>query len=285
MRQIYRFLFLAVFCVSIQSPVNAQVRINEIGSGVDFMGSTKWIELYNAGSTAVETDTMQFCNWPAYSYISDSAVGVLAGTTEIPAGGYLVVSWSNIDPVSGELGLYNSVANGFGDDANIRDYLEYGAAGFVRESVAALAGIWSTGDFVAIPEAGNTLSYFEFGATTLEKWRQGQPTPGAANESPVGIEDLDVPTRSPIAAAYPNPFIDRTSVEFSLDTRAEATLKVLDTLGRVVFTSQPHYFDAGATHVVNVDLSGFPSGIYVYQLTLQGPDYVSSTSGTMTRIN
>ena len=57
----------------------AQVRINEVGyAGVDFMGATKWVELYNAGDSAEDVSELYLCNFPTYSqicllYTSDAA--------------------------------------------------------------------------------------------------------------------------------------------------------------------------------------------------------------------
>ena len=281
MRSFYALLSLGIIALAIQQPAYGQVRINEIGIGIEFNGADEWVELYNAGSIAVQTDTMQFCNFPSYAFISNTTV--LAGTTEIQPGEYLVVEWTGLDAFGGELGLYNSSFD-YGSDDNILDYLEYGAAGFVRESVADSAGIWTSGDFVPMPDSGNTLAYFEFGATALEKWRQGQPTPGAANQSPVGVEDLELPDQQILSRAYPNPFTSRATVEFSLDRSASAIVRVMDTLGRVVFSSEPEVFNAGSANRIEVALDILPAGIYIYQVQASATDFKATSSGTMTRM-
>ncbi len=261
---------------------SAQVRINEIGVGIDFNGTDKWIELYNTGSSTIQVDTMQLCNWPDYNFISD--LTVLSGNTNLAAGEYVVVAWSLITPGSSEVGLYNAAPNGFGVAANMLDYLEYGASGFVRESVAEEAGLWTAGEFVAFPEEGRTMSYFDFPPTRLEKWRQGQPTPGLANQSPTTLES-PVSVNDVSARVYPNPFTEYATIQVVGAERSSATLRILDALGRTVASYPSVALNPGETKEFEVSSFGIPAGIYLYHVTFDGLSGKTTTAGTFTRVD
>lgn len=62
----------------------------------------------------------------------------------------------------------------------------------------------------------------------------------------------------------PNPFADKTLIRFQLPRASEATLRVFDSNGRVVFT-QSSFFTHGI-HSVMVDLSAVQPGVLHYQL-------------------
>ena len=67
------------------------------------------------------------------------------------------------------------------------DYLEYGKAGFLYESVPAKAGIWKAGSFVPLPPGatewplGQTLAYGYTGNAPYNYWRADRPTKGHPN--------------------------------------------------------------------------------------------------------
>jgi len=62
----------------------------------------------------------------------------------------------------------------------------------------------------------------------------------------------------------PNPFTDKTLIRFQLPRASEATLRVFDSNGRVVFT-QSGFFAQGM-HSVQVDLAAVQPGVLYYQL-------------------
>ncbi len=64
---------------------------------------------------------------------------------------------------------------------------------------------------------------------------------------------------------YPNPFNPNTTIEYSLPNRAAVTLSVTDTYGRTVKTFELGVLEPGS-HRQNLDLSGFPGGMYFYNL-------------------
>jgi len=148
------------------------VRINEIHEG------DQWVELFNTGDASVDVSDLWLCVRPNYTQIAD--LNALSGSTTIPAGGFLVVEWDAIQSGEGEVGLYESDA--FASSDAMLDYVQYGAAGQGRASVAVAAGLWTEGMFVASAAEGQTLAFFGGGSTPVENWGFGAPTQGTANQ-------------------------------------------------------------------------------------------------------
>ena len=124
------------------------VRINEIHEG------DQWVELLNTSDAEVDVSDLWLCVRPEYSQVRD--LNVLAGTTTIPAGGYVVVEWSAIQSSTGEVGLYETDA--FADADAMLDYVQYGAAGQGRASVAVAAELWDEGAYATGAAEGQTLA-------------------------------------------------------------------------------------------------------------------------------
>lgn len=149
------------------------VRINEIHEG------DQWVELLNTGSEAVDISELWLCVRPEYSQIAD--LNVLSGNTTIPAGDYLVVEWDAIQSETGEVGLYETDA--FESTDALLDYVQYGAVGQGRASVAVEAGLWGEGTYVTAAAEGQTLAFLGGGSTPAENWGFGTPTQGAENQT------------------------------------------------------------------------------------------------------
>lgn len=85
------------------------------------------------------------------------------------------------------------------------------------------------------------------------------------------VERFDLGLRFPEMGTFelfqnhPNPFAEATDIIFNLPEASEATLKVFDTRGRVIFT-QSGYFDRGTQHI-SLEKSAFDAtGILFYQV-------------------
>lgn len=68
---------------------------------------------------------------------------------------------------------------------------------------------------------------------------------------------------------YPNPFNPSTKINFSLVEKGFVTLKVYDMLGKEIATLVNEEKAAGE-HTVNFDASNLSSGMYIYQLNVNG---------------
>jgi len=87
---------------------------------------------------------------------------------------------------------------------------------------------------------------------------------------PDGFLDADnprdiLPVQFALHPAYPNPFNPSTELKFDLAANGAASLKVYDTLGRVVATLFDENMVAG-THTVRFDGTAFASGVYFARL-------------------
>nr|WP_299000355.1 hypothetical protein [uncultured Allomuricauda sp.] len=160
--------------------VNRSVIINEVEYLID-----DEIELYNNGNIAVDLSNYWMCLGPGmYFRIGDAAAtDIVSGNVSLNPGEFLVISpvvLSAPDDAGG-LGLYAN-NDGFGNAANIRSFVQWGAAGNARESVAVEAGIWNAGGFVPRVEAGSSIAYDGEGFTS-DDWNQDStPTLGFSNE-------------------------------------------------------------------------------------------------------
>jgi hypothetical protein len=114
----------------------AQVRIAKLDP------STNTVTLKNYGTSNVPISGYWFCNYPAYGQVSN-----MTGVASLDAGEEVIINSSiNFNVGDGEFGLYNS--SNFGSSTAMEDYLQWGNAGHVRESVAVAKGIWAAGTFV-----------------------------------------------------------------------------------------------------------------------------------------
>lgn len=154
--------------------------INEVEYLVDDL-----IELYNNGTETVDLSTYWMCFGPGqYFRIGDAgATYVVSGSLNLAPGEFLVISPVSLQAANdaGGLGLYANNDN-FGDEANIRSFVQWGASGNARESVAVAAGIWNAGGYVPNVATGSSIAYDGEGFTSSD-WNEDEtPTLGASNQ-------------------------------------------------------------------------------------------------------
>ena len=75
-----------------------------------------------------------------------------------------------------------------------------------------------------------------------------------------------VPTIFALHTAYPNPFNPVTTIQFSVQTHGNASLRIYDITGKLVETLVDDFIEPG-NHSVQWHASNFSSGIYFYKLT------------------
>jgi hypothetical protein len=155
-------------------PSVAALRITEIHD------DEQWVELHNTGDAAIDVSQLFLCVRP--SYLSIAQLDLLNGERTIPAGGYIVVAWSQIRPDEGEVGLYRAATSDFGNADQILDYVQYGAAGQGRASTAGAAGIWTTGDFAPSSPSDQSIALLDdTNPDDASSWGAAPPTPGMEN--------------------------------------------------------------------------------------------------------
>jgi hypothetical protein len=86
---------------------------------------------------------------------------------------------------------------------------------------------------------------------------------------PVGVEATqnEIPLRFGLGQNYPNPFNAGTVIRYHLNVNGFVTMKIYDILGREAATLLNERKDAGS-YQLHWDASGYPSGVYYYQLTV-----------------
>lgn len=286
MKQTIQLLLLLLFASAGPADAWAQVRINEVGTnGVDFQGATKWVEFYNAGTAAVDVGSLILCDFPEYPEIR--GLSIIEGDTNIPAGGFLVLSWPDLDANNSndaEIGLYEAGTFDFNDATKMLDYIQWGAGNHTRASAAEEAGIWVASEFVPAPAVGQSLQYVDNSSTGAGNWMVGSPTPNSANTQATSIEEgSEVPDDFALLGNFPNPFNPSTTIVYELNQPGQITLSVFNVLGQNVVDlfdgSQP----AGRYEFVwdGKDARGMAmnSGVYFYQLSFNG---IARTSRVMT---
>jgi hypothetical protein len=86
----------------------------------------------------------------------------------------------------------------------------------------------------------------------------------------VEVINANVPSSFSLSPAYPNPFNPGTNIEYTLKTEGVTSLKVYSILGELVATLVNNVQQNPGTYRVRVDMSGSPSGVYVYVLEQSG---------------
>ncbi len=256
-------LWYIVLLLSLPALLQAQVKINE----VLYATSGDQIELKNFGTTAVDVSGWWFCS--RFIYTQLNSMTLMSGSLNIPPGGIVALSGKSLDDTSADLGLYNSAT--FASTSAMEDFVQWGAAGLGRESVAVSKGIWTAGDFIATVAAGHSIEYDGDGDASSDWVDQATPTIGAENGILTSVEDevASVPDKFQLKQNYPNPFNPETTIRYTLSEPAKVTLKVYNLLGQKVATLVQGVQPAGE-HRVAFDGRGLASGLYVYRLKSGG---------------
>ncbi len=89
-------------------------------------------------------------------------------------------------------------------------------------------------------------------------------------EMGINIEEPEkIPGTISLLQNYPNPFNPGTVISYDLASSGRVTLKVFDSLGREIVNSNEGLKKAGS-YSYRFDGTGLPSGIYLYQLQVNG---------------
>ncbi|KPM31850.1 Hypothetical protein I595_2350 [Croceitalea dokdonensis DOKDO 023] len=139
----------------------ARLVINE----VEYLGNR--VEIFNAGDAAADVSGHWFCFGPGeYAQISDLQ---REGDLNVAPGQYLSVSLDKPREAGG-LGLYS--VNQFTNADAIVDFVQWGAAGNPRESVAVEAGIWTAGEFVPVQRSAENSIIFDGDGQGAANWSE-----------------------------------------------------------------------------------------------------------------
>ncbi|MEK6151957.1 hypothetical protein WIW50_01790 [Flavobacteriaceae bacterium 3-367] len=162
-------------------PGEASVVLNEV---VYLDGE---VELFNNGDINVDLTDYFLCLGPGtYRRIGDLTV---TGNLDLAPGGYLVIDY-DMPMAEAGLGLYVDNSD-FADPGTIADFVQWGAAGSVREEVAVGAGIWTAGQFVEVSGNADYSLAFDGAGDAATDWAETTTvTLGAQNTITPPVPDV-----------------------------------------------------------------------------------------------
>ncbi len=208
-----------------------------------------WIEIFNAGSTAVDIGgfyiTDDLSN-PTLWHIPDTA----SDSTTIQPGEFLLL-WADKQPEQGIQHI--NLKLGAGGEA-IGLYLSDGIG-----VVDTLTYYAQTGDisYGRTQDGGNDWNFFD------------TPTPGTSNNGGTEIDDNEDENMTisefKLYQNYPNPFNPSTTILFDLPIAEKVAISVYNITGQKVATLIDKQMQAGSGKVV-WNAEGFTSGMYFYTI-------------------
>ncbi|MDR9416169.1 MAG: CotH kinase family protein [Gracilimonas sp.] len=244
--------------------------INEVNyNAADNFDTEDWVEFYNNSSESVDMSGWYF------SDSDDSHVFTFPERTVLNSDTYLVLTADNerfetyFPNVNNKVGDMDFGLSGSGElirlfdaDDKLVDHLTY------------------SDEFPWPIEAdgeGSTLSLSNPGFDNTEglNWAAstGNGTPGQENSDILvsnKAEEIDIlPESIAMEQNYPNPFNPETTISYSIAEQANVTLKVYDSLGRLV-TTLVNGYKAPGQYQVSWNASGHSSGVYIYRLEGNG---------------
>ncbi len=224
----------------------------------------EFIELYNRSSSAIDAS-----DWIIKDDNDFNSYTIPFGT-EIAAGGYLVIA-ANPDTIesfygiTGVLGPIGFQLNNTGDAVRVYDdegtLMDFVYFGNSDPWPSEPNGDGPSLSLVDPSSDNNDPSNWEAGG--------GYGSPGAVNTE---VEETDSkPTQFAIAEISPNPFNSAFSIDFSISKDCEIQINMYDINGRYIEEIFNGRTSSGG-HSLDVDMSGYPTGIYLIHL-----DYGSGT--------
>ena len=143
---------------------------------------------------------------------------------------------------------------------------------------AITAWRWDFGDGAISTKPSPTHTYRALGTYDVTLTTTDAADEVAVTSTQVTIASLEgtgtfgeVPETVVLEQNYPNPFNPATTIRFGLPEGQRVTLRVYNTLGRVVATLYDDASLSAGYHTTPFDASGLASGVYLYQLETSGP--------------
>lgn len=270
-------------------PQLGDVVINEIM--YDSFSSTdeEWIELYNTTDEEIDLSGWYITDDDVYPAAGEGDVVIPDGTT-IASGAYLVISWTDLTGISGEvicdpasgtqgsgpglgnsgdnIALYSSATGGTLIDGSLTDYYPDKSTSNTGASIERQNPSFAWSDAASWDESTNN-----YGGT-----EHIYCTPAAQNSNFVNSitgNDGALVNGFRLYANYPNPFNPSTTLRYEIPLHSgNAELTIFDILGKKVRTLAAGNIEAGQ-HQVSWDGRSdagrpMPSGVYFARLKADG---------------
>ena len=202
-----------------------------------------WIEIYNAGSEAVNLGGYYMADDLSDPGAMYQIPDTYPDSVTVPAGGFIVF-YANKNTDVSVLNLGFKLSGGgeqvglWDPSQNILDSITYGPQ-------------MPDTSYGRYPDGGDAWYFME------------TYTPGAPNVW-VGIKENKV--NASLMQNFPNPFAGETNINFSLDNADQVNITVYDVTGAKVSVITNQKYSAG-NHSVKWDASNLNTGYYFYRLT------------------
>ncbi len=139
-------LFCACLSLLMVGVTNAYAQANPRFSEVDPV--SKEVTVTNYGDQAIDLSSYWLCLGGG-TYVMIGDVSPVSGAINLMPDASVTLPYNFLQAASGGLGLYNS--SSFLSAAAMDDYVQWGAGGAQRESIAVMASLWVAGEFVDTP--------------------------------------------------------------------------------------------------------------------------------------
>ncbi len=239
------------------------IAINEINfNSSSSFDSGDWVELYNLG-----TDEVNLSGWRLTNLQNDEFS--FPPNSIISGKSYLVICQDTSKFISVFNRTHKVIGNFLFELDNIEDKIVI--YNNINDPMDEVHYNFNDG-WDSPPEPGVTLSLINPAEdnSIADNWgfSTNNGTPGFINEN-FSFVDIEVkPTSFEVFQNYPNPFNPNTTIKFSIPLEGNVTLKIYNLLGQLVLENELGYKDSGM-YAVNVNMSGFTSGIYIYCVSLK----------------
>lgn len=211
--------------------------------------TTDEITLKNFGSSAQNVSNWQVCSLFNYEQISN--LNIINGNMMMMPDDEITFTGFSLNDNASDLGLYNSSA--FGLTSAMQDFVQWGAGGQGRESVAVSKGVWSAGDYLS---SSGAIAYQGDGTENgIDSWT---------------TLSLNAFLNASQIILYPNP----TQGIIKLDNLSEQNLtniEIFNTFGQKVGS----FSNLSLVNKTHLDVSSLSAGIYLFKIYDDAESFVT----------
>jgi uncharacterized lipoprotein YddW (UPF0748 family) len=142
-------------------------------------------------------------------------------------------------------------------------------ASVVVSNPAHILAMTANTSYTDLP-ANITEKYFYFVAAYSRNWVEGLTAAPVEVSTPTSVDNGDFMVRNyALEQNYPNPFNPSTTIRYEIAQAGNVRLEVFDLTGRRVSTLQ-NSMQAAGIHTATFQADNLASGIYIYQLEVNG---------------
>lgn len=227
-------IFFGMFLLTAYNGYSQNVRLLEVKP------TTNEITLKNFGSSAQNVSNWWVCSLFVYQQINN--LTITDGNTMLMPDATITFTGFTLNNTASDLGIYDS--SSFGSSTAMQDFVQWGAGGQGRESVAVSKGIWTAGDFLS------STGPFAYQGNGTEN--------GLGFWITLSIDDF---LNASKIVLFPNPAVDQLTL-VNLAQLQISELQIFDISGRKVEVIS----NLQGSEETTINLTNFNSGVYFFQI-------------------